>query len=192
MTNTKTNLMFENTANVGDKIRAYDFAPTKKVGDYYLEGIVTDKGMLDSKDYYSYKIKITKVVRDNKDVTEQRNYRFSYVPFETDMDNLEKKLYPKGTARVMKISEPSIKVEYFVWGLVDGEHKSFYVPADNLEKFMSDQKLSTSTKLQIRALKHCQGLELDKGFTIERRYTFGNGETSKKFKVQKFRTNLEA
>ena len=86
----------------------------------------------------------------------------------------------------------SIKVEYFVWGLVDGEHKSFYVPADNLEKFMSDQKLSTSTKLQIRALKHCQGLELDKGFTIERRYTFGNGETSKKFKVQKFRTNLEA
>ena len=192
MTNTKTNLMFENTANVGDKIRAYDFAPTKKVGDYYLEGIVTDKGMLDGKDYYSYKIKITKVVRDDKDVTEQRNYRFSYVPFETDMDNLEKKLYPKGTARVQKISEPSIKVEYFVWGLVDGEHKSFYVPADNLEKFMSDQKLSTSTKLQIRALKHCQGLELDKGFTIERRYTFGNGETSKKFKVQKFRTNLEA
>ena len=186
MTNTKT-LMFENTANVGDKIRAYDFAPTETVGDYYLEGIVTDKGMLDSKDYYSYKIKITKVVHSGKDVTEKRNYRFSYVPFETDMDDLEKKLYPKGTARVMKISKPSIEVEYFVWGLVDGEHKSFYVPADDLEKFMTKQKLSKFTKLQIRNLKYCQGLELEKGFTIERRYTFGNGKTSKKFKV-----NLEA
>ena len=71
MTNTKT-LMFENTANVGDKIRAYDFAPTETVGDYYLEGIVTDKGMLDSKDYYSYKIKITKVVHGGKDVTAKK------------------------------------------------------------------------------------------------------------------------
>ena len=186
MTNTKT-LMFENTANVGDKIRAYEFAPSETRGDYYLEGIVTDKGMLDSKDYYSYKIKITKVVFGDKDVTEKRNFRFSYVPFETDMDDLEKKLYPKGKARVMKISEPSIKVEYFVWGLVDGEHKSFYVSADNLEKFMDDQKLSGSTRSKIHNLKHCQGLELEKGFTIERRYTFGNGETSKKFKI-----NLEA
>ena len=87
----------------------------------------------------------------------------------------------------MKISKPSIEVEYFVWGLVDGEHKSFYVPADDLEKFMTKQKLSKFTKLQIRNLKYCQGLELEKGFTIERRYTFGNGKTSKKFKV-----NLEA
>jgi hypothetical protein len=186
MTNTKT-LMFENTANVGDKIRAYEFAPSETRGDYYLEGIVTDKGMLDSKDYYSYKIKITKVVFGDKDVTEKRNFRFSYVPFETDMDDLEKKFYPKGKARVMKISEPSIKVEYFVWGLVDGEHKSFYVPVGGLEKFMDDQKLSVFTKNQIRNLQHCQGLELEKGFTIERRYTFGNGETSKKFKI-----NLEA
>lgn len=91
-----------------------------------------------------------------------------------------------------KIKNPSIKVEYFVWGLVDGEHKSFYVSADNLEKFMDDQKLSGSTRSQIHNLKHCQGLSLNKGFTIERRYTFGNGETSKKFKVKKFKTNQVA
>ncbi len=186
MTNTNK-LMFENTAKVGDKIRAYDFAPRSERGDCYLEGIVTEKGMLDSKTYYSYKIKITKVVWNGNDVTEKRNYRFSYVPFETDHDDFEKNYYPKGTARVMKIADPKIQIEYFVWGLVDGEHKSFYVPADDLEKFMTKQKLSKFTKLQIRNLRHCQGLELEKGFTIERRYTFGNGETSKKFKI-----NLEA
>jgi hypothetical protein len=86
-----------------------------------------------------------------------------------------------------KKQESSIKIEYFVFGLVDGEHKSFYVPEDNLEKFMDKQNLSNFTKLQIRNLKYCQGLELEKGFTIERRYTFGNGQTSKKFKI-----NLEA
>jgi len=74
-------------------------------------------------------------------------------------------------------------VEYFVWGLVNGEHKSFYVSKDNLEKFMDSQKLSGLTRSKIHNLKHCQGLELTKGFTIERRYTFGNGQTSKKFKV---------
>ena len=46
--------------------------------------------------------------------------------------------------------------EYFVWGLVDGEHKSFYVPEDNLEKFMDKQNLSNFTKLQIRNLKYCK------------------------------------
>jgi hypothetical protein len=93
----------------------------------------------------------------------------------------------KGYEFYRKFSKSSIKIEYFIWGVIDGEHKSFYVPVGGLEKFMDDQKLSVFTKNQIRNLQHCQGLELEKGFTIERRYTFGNGETSKKFKI-----NLEA
>jgi len=189
---TMKTLKYENTANIGDTIKAYDFARYGEK-ESYIQGIVVDKGMLANKNYYSYQIKITKVVKNGKDVTEDADYKYSYVPFETSDDRDDLKYYHAlGQMRVSNITERYIKIEYFVWGLVDGEHKSFYVPADNLEKFMSDQKLSTSTKLQIRALKHCQGLELDKGFTIERRYTFGNGETSKKFKVQKFRTNLEA
>ena len=44
---------------------------------------------------------------------------------------------------------------------------------------MDKQNLSNFTKLQIRNLKYCQGLELEKGFTIERRYTFGNGQQFK-------------
>ena len=185
MTNTKT-LMFENTADIGDKIRAYDFAPREIRGDCYLEGTVIKKGYITGKDYKCYKIKVTKKVFCG---TEKSNTKITtaYVPFETDMDNFEKKYYPEGTARVMKIKNSAIKVEYFVWGVIDKDQKSFYVPAEDLEKFMTKQKLSKFTKLQIRNLKHCQGLELEKGFTIERRYTFGNGETSKKFKV-----NLEA
>lgn len=193
MTNTKTNLMFENTAKIGDRIKAFDFVPQKGRGHSYLEGIVVDKGMLANKNYYSYQIKITKVVKNGKDVTEDADYKYSYVPFETSDDRDDLKYYHAlGQMRVSNITERYIKIEYFVWGLVDGEHKSFYVAQDDLDKFMDEQKLSKSTRSQIRNLMFCQGLELDKGFTIERRYTFGNGETSKKFKVQKFRTNLEA
>lgn len=75
---------------------------------------------------------------------------------------------------VENITKLPVKIKYFVWGLIDGEHKSFYVSEDKLEKFMNKQKLSMSTKIQIKSLKHCQGLELDKGFTIERRYSFNN------------------
>lgn len=190
MTKTKK-LMFEDTANVGDKIRAYDFAPREIRGDCYLEGIVIKKGFISGKDYKCYKIKVTKKVFCGTEKSETK-IKTAYVPFETDMDDFEKKYYPEGTARVMKLKDSSIKVEYFVWGVINRDQKSFYIPADKLEKFMSDQKLSNSTKLQIRALKHCQGLSLNKGFTIERRYTFGNGETSKKFKVKKFTTNQVA
>lgn len=187
MTNTKK-LMFEDTAKIGDKIKAFDFVPQKGKGNSYLEGIVIDKGMLGNNNYYSYQIKITKVVRNGKDVTEFANYKYSYVPFETsdDMDDL-KYYHSVGQMRVSNITDQYIKIEYFVWGLVDGEHKSFYVAQDDLDKFMDQQKLTKLTRSKIRNLKHCQGLELEKGFTIERRYTFGNGKTSKKFKV-----NLEA
>jgi len=96
--------MFENTAKIGEKIRAYDFTPRPDRGDYYIEGIITDKGLLDLKDYLSYKITITKVVRNNVDVTDKSICKYSYVPFETDTDNLDLDYYPYNTARVMKIN----------------------------------------------------------------------------------------
>jgi hypothetical protein len=37
---------------------------------------------------------------------------------------------------------------------------------------MKKQNLSKSTIAQVYALQHCQGLELEKGFTIERRLAF--------------------
>ena len=95
---------FEDTAKIGDKIRAYDFVPRADRGDYYIEGIVTDKGSIDSKDYLAYKINVTKVVRDNKDVTKNSNAKVSYVPFETDTDNLDEDYYPYGEARIMNIA----------------------------------------------------------------------------------------
>lgn len=98
-------LMFEDTAEVGDKIRAYDFTPRSDRGDYYIEGIVTDKGLLDLKDYLSYKITLTKVVRDNKNVTDKSICKYSYVPFETDTDQWESEYYPHGTFRVMNINK---------------------------------------------------------------------------------------
>ena len=98
-------LMFEDIADVGDKIRAFDFMPQADRGDYFIEGIVIEKGLLDLKDYLSYKICLTKVVRNNVDVTDKSICKYSYVPFETDCDNWEHKHYPHGTFRVMNINK---------------------------------------------------------------------------------------
>lgn len=37
-------LKFENTANIGDRIRAYDFKPMRGRDDRFVEGVVVDKG----------------------------------------------------------------------------------------------------------------------------------------------------
>jgi len=42
-------LKFENTANVGDTIRAYDFRPMSDRPDSYLEGEVIEKGPIFAK-----------------------------------------------------------------------------------------------------------------------------------------------
>ncbi len=73
---------------------------------------------------------------------------------------------------VIKQDNKKLKLNYFVWGTIDGETKSFYLEPNQLDGFMKKQKLSKSTIAQIYSLKHCQGLELVKGFTIERRYSF--------------------
>ena len=73
---------------------------------------------------------------------------------------------------VIKQDNRKLKLNYFVWGQVDGKLKSFYLEPNQLDGFMKKQNLSKSTIAQVYALQHCQGLELEKGFTIERRLAF--------------------
>lgn len=65
-----------------------------------------------------------------------------------------------------------LTINYFVWGKINNEHKSFYLNPNQLEGFMNSQNLSDRTKKQVYDLQHCQGLELARGFTIERRIVF--------------------
>ncbi len=86
-------LMFEDTAIVGNKIRAYDFVPRIERKDCYVEGEIIEKGQMDNKMYLCYKIKVYKRVwlgAENKIKNE-----ILYVPFETDDDNFDKKFYDR-------------------------------------------------------------------------------------------------
>lgn len=69
-------LKFENLANVGDVIRAYDFYGNREA---YIEGRVIAKGDCPA-GYYAYTIKIEK---DGADFG--REGEEGYVPFETSM-----------------------------------------------------------------------------------------------------------
>jgi len=108
-TMTKT-LKYENTANIGDTIRGYDFA---RLGynDSYIEGLVVDKGQCDDKYYACYKIKLTKRLVGGKDRTQSTidaGADIWYVPFETSDDDREfsnPKLQEKVLPRVTKVKE---------------------------------------------------------------------------------------
>ncbi len=76
----------------------------------------------------------------------------------------------KGEDKMSK--EKKLKLNYFIWGQIDGESKSFYLDPNKLDGFMKKQNLSKSTIAQVYSLQHCQGLSLAKGFTIERRLAF--------------------
>tara|TARA_R100001224_G_C3977263_1_gene134626 strand:- start:327 stop:551 length:225 start_codon:yes stop_codon:yes gene_type:complete len=71
-----------------------------------------------------------------------------------------------------KEENKKLKLNYFVWGEINGEIDSFYLTPNELDNFMKKQKLSKNTIKQVYDLKYCQGLELEKGFTIERRLAF--------------------
>jgi hypothetical protein len=78
-------LKFENLANVGDMIKAFDFKPMADRPDYFLTGIVLDKGMIKHPVhgfdmYMAYTVKIVGQGEDNQyEIGE-----IAYVPFETD------------------------------------------------------------------------------------------------------------
>lgn len=85
---TMKTLKYENTANIGDTIRGYDFA---RLGynDSYIEGTVVEKGMCDDKYYACYKIKLTKRLVGGKDRTQSTidaGADIWYVPFQTNDD----------------------------------------------------------------------------------------------------------
>lgn len=93
-------LKFENTANVGDKIRAYDFEPMSDRPDSYLVGKVLEKGPIYAKHHYTdprkvyvcdgYTIFVEDSVTGSLDHDIERVGRIMYVPFEMagrDFDN---------------------------------------------------------------------------------------------------------
>lgn len=106
----KETLKYENTAKIGDTIKAYDFARYGEK-ESYIQGIVVEKGMCDDKYYACYKIKLTKRLVAGKDRTQSTidaGADVWYVPFETCDDTREfrnPELQKKVLTRVVKIKE---------------------------------------------------------------------------------------
>ena len=92
-------LKFENTANVGDVIKAYDFEPMSDRPDSYLLGEVLEKGPIYAKPHYTAEREVymcdgyTVFVKDsvtgslNHDI--ERVGRIMYVPFEMAMSDFD-------------------------------------------------------------------------------------------------------
>lgn len=76
-------LKYQNLADLGDTIRAYDFAGMK---DAYIEGTVLDKGSIKNADgaYLGYDGYTIKIMKDGADFG--REGEIGYIPFETSRD----------------------------------------------------------------------------------------------------------
>ena len=83
-------LKFENTANVGDTIRAYDFRPMSDRPDSYLVGEVVSKGPIFAKPHNDHKVylcdgytvRVTESVTGVEMFDAERVGDEMYVPFE--------------------------------------------------------------------------------------------------------------
>ena len=86
-------MKFQNIANVGQTIRAYDFKPMLGREDCFVEGVVTK---IDNKGYDCYVIKVTK---DSwSDATDPGRVGANvFVPFEVSFQEFD--------ARVMNLSQ---------------------------------------------------------------------------------------
>ena len=74
-------LKFEQTAEVGDVIKAFDFMPGRPdCPDTFILGVVKSKGWISDFDYKAY------VVECIYDTNKRRVGREVLVPFETSMD----------------------------------------------------------------------------------------------------------
>jgi len=76
-------LKYENTAEIGDTIRAYDFEPMPGRRDRYVEGVVKAKGSV-SYGYDAFTIEVTEDVAFPAD--DNRVGLNVYAPFESDLD----------------------------------------------------------------------------------------------------------
>ena len=78
------NLKFENTAKIGDEIKAYDFDPARVKGETFVQGVVIDKGDFD-RGYMCYQIKLTNRFINDKDVTNTEDEKIWYIPYQVDL-----------------------------------------------------------------------------------------------------------
>lgn len=85
-------LKFENTANIGDKIKSFDFPPMPGRDDSFLEGRVVAKGPIygeiDGRKVYmceGYTVYVTNSVSGSDKYDMSRIGTECYVPFEMDM-----------------------------------------------------------------------------------------------------------
>lgn len=74
-------LKFENTANVGEFIRAYDFKPMLGREDCFVEGQVVECDNTEH-GYPAFKIRVSKEVFSGEHVNDNFVGRFVYVPHE--------------------------------------------------------------------------------------------------------------
>lgn len=74
-------LKFENTANVGEFIRAYDFKPMIGREDCFVEGQVVECDNTE-RGYSAFKIRVSKEVFSGEHVNDNLVGRFVYVPHE--------------------------------------------------------------------------------------------------------------
>jgi hypothetical protein len=73
-------MKFEDTAEVGDLIKAFDFQPMSDREDSYIVGHVTDKGLCEN-GYLAYTINVIHRVIGG-DIDDSHPETHSYVPFE--------------------------------------------------------------------------------------------------------------
>ena len=82
-------LKYENTAQIGDTIRAYDHQPIPGRTERYVEGVVTSKGMIPYRDFAGGYAAYTITVTVDATFTKPDHNRIGvdvYVPYESDMD----------------------------------------------------------------------------------------------------------
>lgn len=83
-------LKFESTANIGDMIKAFDFKPMADRPEYFLTGIVTEKGPMfkeiedGRKVYIGEGYTVNVIGGDAESVEMGRKNVTMYVPFEVD------------------------------------------------------------------------------------------------------------
>ena len=94
-------MKFENTANIGDTIRAYDFQPMSDRPDSYLVGEVVAKGPIFGKLPHSdrevymcdgYTVLVTESVTSSEMYDAERVGAEMYVPFEMSMSDFDNRV----------------------------------------------------------------------------------------------------
>lgn len=100
-------LKFENTANIGDIIKAYDFKPMTDRPDCFLAGRVVAKGKM-FQEFEGRKIYIgdgytVEVLGGDEESREHRKGQTMYVPFEIDFMEFDERVSVVVTAEEIEM-----------------------------------------------------------------------------------------